>query len=504
MRTNRDKDLRGLDGERLASDIDADSSIDPVMLVERTELLARVHRTMVDPSGPPVVLLGEPGVGKSSLIRLYLSKHFNDFQGVTQISALELSTDIALHPETFSILMRRRFALAFGTDPREERNPIEYLNRVLPPRRHLLVLDDLDRLPHEAAARMLKVVPYQHPRMALLLAARSAYMTSSEAFIEFPQRYANAFSRPWMLISVPTLSLQELHELVVRRFKYLHQDLRVVENFFTALATKNTAVELLSPRFVLQLLKRYLISTDLDQALIDTVQDYFPKMSALAVAESDAGILAFPTSEAEPMRLLGRNGATFTGTPLIIVHNARNLWLHQIEEFQELIGHQEIRENTLQDFFERHRHFLKGIDYAEVFPQVVLERDDEGALIPDFLLRPLDSRYADVLDLKLPTERLVVGPKDRKHLGAAVQSAIAQVREYRDYFERHDYRKRLREIYGITAYRPKCIVVIGRRPHDVQEEEVRRILDDVPSYLKIMTYEDLLSRMKEQAYSYRV
>jgi hypothetical protein len=481
------------------SDASREASDDLGFLVERPDVLNQVHNALINPTGPPVVLVGPPGVGKTTLIRLYLRKHSEEFYGVTLISARELAPGIAEQPETALLLFRRRIAKAFGADHIEEGSPIEYLNRVPADQRHLLILDDLDVLPRSAATRMLEVLLYQHPRLAVLIAARPYYMARSDSFASLSPIIA---SRPWFNITIPTPSFQQLHDLVLRRFAYARQDERIAERFFKELAQRNLSVESLRPRFAFQLLERYMRSADIDQALIDTARTYFPKISALAIAETNDGVLAFPTSDSEPAGLLASNGAIFTGVPLIVVKGARNLWRRQIQEFEELIGNGDTNEAMLQDFFEHYPHFLQGIEYADVYPQVVLEREEEGNLIPDFLLRPLASHYVDVLDLKLPTERLIVGGKDRKRFGAAVQSAIAQVREYRDYFERSEYREKLRSKYGISAYRPKCIVVIGTRPSEIPEEKLRQLLDDVPRYLSIMTYDDLLTRMKEQAFKH--
>ena len=65
----------------------------------------------------------------------------------------------------------------------------------------------------------------------------------------------------------------------------------------------------------------------------------------------------------------------------------------------------------------------------------VLARDQDGPLVPDFMLEPIDGAFADVLDLKLPSVRLLAGRKDRVRFSAQVAEALSQVREYRAYFE---------------------------------------------------------------------
>jgi glycine cleavage system H protein len=53
-----------------------------------------------------------------------------------------------------------------------------------------------------------------------------------------------------------------------------------------------------------------------------------------------------------------------------------------IEEFEYLINKAGLREQELQEFFERHPDFLLGAEYASLHPQVVLKGAPDEALIP--------------------------------------------------------------------------------------------------------------------------
>jgi len=82
-------------------------------------------------------------------------------------------------------------------------------------------------------------------------------------------------------------------------------------------------------------------------------------------------------------------------------------------------------------------------------------------LIPDVFLPPGDDKLADIWNLRLPSVPLIVGTKDRLSLSSAVCGALAQVREYRDYFEDPQNRQKVADRYGLTAYRPNVAVEIG-------------------------------------------
>ena len=101
--------------------------------------------------------------------------------------------------------------------------------------------------------------------------------------------------------------------------------------------------------------------------------------------------------------------------------------------------------------------------------------------------------------LKLPRAKLVVGQSNRRRLSAALMEACAQLREYRDYFEEQANRNAIDQIYGLRFYRPKMIVVIGKRS-DYLANELRKAESDVPQLI-ITTYDDVLDRARPDASS---
>lgn len=172
-------------------------------------------------------------------------------------------------------------------------------------------------------------------------------------------------------------------------------------------------------------------------------------------------------------------------------------WANLVQEVEDLINLPAVREHQLQQFFERNPGFLHGELYQEALPQIVLKRDGAGPLIPDFALKPLDpDGLCDLLDLKLPSKKLLVGSSNRRRLSQAVVEACAQLREYRDYFEVPHNRRLVEEAHGLRFFRPKMIVVIGRRG-GVSPVELRRAEGDVP-HLAILTYDHLLEQARHK------
>lgn len=181
-------------------------------------------------------------------------------------------------------------------------------------------------------------------------------------------------------------------------------------------------------------------------------------------------------------------------TPHVLSTGTRTLLNEDLREFEELLNSSRTTEEDIQKFLERKPGFVLGENYRELHSKVLLEREDDGPLIPDFVLEPFDCELCDLLELKLPGEPVVVGTRNRKRFSHAVQSAIAQLRAYRDYFEDRSNRERIFQQRGIKAYRPRLSVVIGRVP-TLDPIEYRRIADGARD-VEIVTYDDLLARAK--------
>jgi hypothetical protein len=105
--------------------------------------------------------------------------------------------------------------------------------------------------------------------------------------------------------------------------------------------------------------------------------------------------------------------------------------------------------------------------------------------------------WADVIDLKLPTEPVFVGPADRPRLSAAVAEAAAQLRHYASWFDDRKIASRVEEKYGFRCHKPKQVVVIGRDPRKFTEAQQLAARSSYPD-LEIVTYDRLLAAAKDR------
>lgn len=168
-----------------------------------------------------------------------------------------------------------------------------------------------------------------------------------------------------------------------------------------------------------------------------------------------------------------------------------------IEEFEDIINSNIIKERDIQSFFERNPEFLTGVEFDKALPHVVLKNVDGDALIPDFIMRPIAgvSHQAKIVELKLPSEPIIRATPRRERFYNGVYEGVAQLQTYARYFEQTENRAYVQNVLGFSMYRPQLSLVIGRTLLPNQ----RWFLDDIMrsvSPIQISTYNDLLERYR--------
>jgi hypothetical protein len=168
-----------------------------------------------------------------------------------------------------------------------------------------------------------------------------------------------------------------------------------------------------------------------------------------------------------------------------------------LEELEDLIA-SEAGEATFQRFFERHDEFLLALgEYARIHSQLILHEDGGERLIPDFFLERIDSDMSDICDLKLPSTELVRQQRHRHRFRDAVMEGVAQLMTYRDWFDDRQHRELFRATYGLTAFRPRVVLVIGRRTSFEDDIERMRLESALPGFVQLKTYDDIVARARQ-------
>ncbi|WP_374302171.1 Shedu anti-phage system protein SduA domain-containing protein [Ferrovibrio sp.] len=178
--------------------------------------------------------------------------------------------------------------------------------------------------------------------------------------------------------------------------------------------------------------------------------------------------------------------------------------LPQINRFVELIGTTKHKEPNITNFLADPINkfiLLMKFGATEFFSQLECEwqGDERPSIKPDFfVLQP--NGYADIVEFKLPTLKnsVIVGRENREAFSAELASCVAQTRVYRQYFDDSSNRRWFEEKYGFKVYKPKRIIVIGRR-FDFTADEWRGIVDDYHD-VQIVTYDDLVDGVTAQLY----
>lgn len=178
----------------------------------------------------------------------------------------------------------------------------------------------------------------------------------------------------------------------------------------------------------------------------------------------------------------------------------RSYWTRfrvEIMRLEELLNDPKARERDIEALLLANPLFLSGLNYRSIYPQVVLPRSDGKSLRPDLIAEPADSEWADIIDLKLPTERVLVGREGQASLAAGITRVARQLQEYAAYF---DDRRLAREVeirYGFRCHKPRLVAIVGRDPRRYSAEERRRALTSYPD-LEVVTYDVLLRAARQR------
>lgn len=172
----------------------------------------------------------------------------------------------------------------------------------------------------------------------------------------------------------------------------------------------------------------------------------------------------------------------------------------EIAELEDLLRNAKSIERDFQKFFESHPHFLRRWDYREVYSQVYLSRNDQGPLIPDFILTNPEIQEATIVELKLPRPKLIRRQENRDRFADAVMEARSQLLEYRDWFEDQRNRGKLVGKVKMEIFRPRLAVVIGRST-DFKCAIDRQKLASGTSDIDVVTYDDVVACAKRRMVS---
>lgn len=163
--------------------------------------------------------------------------------------------------------------------------------------------------------------------------------------------------------------------------------------------------------------------------------------------------------------------------------------------FEELIN-RNTKEHDYQDFFEDHPEFFQAVGYEAAYPQLSLTDLSSNEMIPDFFLKPSSTSFLDILEIKRPNARLITSRHDgrRVRFSSHVHEAVAQLLEYKRYFEIKEHREIFCRRYHLRVFRPKIVLLIGRDSAFDRVRHPKILRDELPHDFEILTFDGLAQR----------
>jgi len=343
--------------------------------VGRAEEMESIH-TALSQMKRPVMLLGPRGIGKTTLAKCY-EHRYRDFY--TKTAFLSLS---ALNgPAAFLPLLARSLSLS-ATDPRR-------LIKSMRSEAALIILDDLSEIPQEVLSHVLSsLLPLLNGRN------ENRFLFTSSNYPGFLSTWDDRIRHldPVVLrlsglssaafadllgmlgIIVPTQAALEIHARTNGNPQALH--------LFASLIAQGKHN---SKHALAKLQEAY-------------SGEWGSSLSNLVIVSTEAGLRTVPVARDPSSGIITPTSEIFVGSPYVCIRAHAHFWREKLEEFDALLNDPSTKEKHFQDFFERNPRLLLGLDYRKLIPHPVLLREQEGPLIPDFFLQPLDGVLCDILD----------------------------------------------------------------------------------------------------------
>lgn len=194
--------------------------------------------------------------------------------------------------------------------------------------------------------------------------------------------------------------------------------------------------------------------------------------------------LARPSVDPATVSRLERFGRYY-----IDLSRAGILLKEEVDRLDALINDPEGREVDIQRMFEVHPQILLGGEYVRLHAQLRLDRRGP-TLIPNFFVESVTG-LCDILELKRPSQRIVVRQPNWSRFAVSVHKGLAQVRTYSEFFEDESNRRWFEAEFRLRVFRPMTILLIGRDSefHDPYE---RRLIETSLGSSRIFTYDDVI------------
>lgn len=172
------------------------------------------------------------------------------------------------------------------------------------------------------------------------------------------------------------------------------------------------------------------------------------------------------------------------------------IWNESIIETLEYYIEKNELEKVFQYFFELYPDFILDNLHVNPISQPVLSNNNGKRLQPDFILQKINTNNLDIIELKRPIKNIVYGDNKRPRFCSELEKGIAQLKEYREWFQDKQNREMFNKKYKLEGFNPTLTLIIGR-DSGFKNEEVRRRVCEGES-INILTYDDIITMSKQR------
>ena len=189
--------------------------------------------------------------------------------------------------------------------------------------------------------------------------------------------------------------------------------------------------------------------------------------------------------------------------PLPSNYDYKHSKLQKINRLIEMVGSNETKETDNTQFLSNpENQFILIMRFCAMSitseTTCVWQSVEKDPIRPDFFILQTNG-FADIVEFKLPSVELgTVGRDNRESFSSQINSYVSQTRTYRNYFDDPNNRVWFEEKYKFKVYRPRRILIVGRR-WQFDTETWKEIVSDYHD-LEILTYDDLVDGVVAQLY----
>lgn len=165
-----------------------------------------------------------------------------------------------------------------------------------------------------------------------------------------------------------------------------------------------------------------------------------------------------------------------------------------IEEFSLLIQLDE-SEQKFQSFFEDNSSLFQALGYVRVIPHPIIESENQGAFIPDFIVQR-DDGFWQILELKRPDTKVLKNNARRDTWYADMQTYLSQCIDYIELLRDQSVRSEFERRYDVTMNLGFPVTILAGLSEQIDQLRAVRLLDRFKENITLVAFDQALASMQ--------